>query len=132
MHEGGCLCGAFRFEVEGDLGDVRLCHCDLCRRANGSAFSANTRIPRSSFRLLAGTESVTEYESSPGAWRAFCATCGSPAYARVEWDKDYIRLRLGTLPRDVEVKIVAHVWTGSKAGWDRICDGLPEFPEAAP
>ena len=129
VREGACLCGAFRFEVSGELGDVRLCHCDLCRRANGGAFSANTRVPRERFRILAGADTVTEYESSPGAWKAFCATCGSPAYSRVEADAEHIRLRLGTLPRDVEVNIVAHVWTASKAGWDRIADGLPEFPE---
>src|SRR3954471_8286292 len=93
---GSCLCGAFEFQVQGSLGDVRLCHCDLCRRANGSAFSANTRVPVERWQVLRKQAPVTEYQSSPGAWKAFCSVCGSPLYSRVEWDPDNIRIRLGT------------------------------------
>ena len=35
---GQCLCGGFQFEISEPIGEVRLCHCDLCRRANGTAF----------------------------------------------------------------------------------------------
>jgi hypothetical protein len=124
---GGCLCGAFKFEVDEPLGEVRLCHCDLCRKANGSAFSANIRVPRSQYRVLGDESSLKEYESSPGAWKVFCSTCGSPAYSRVDSDPDHIRLRLGTLPREISVPIVAHVWVGSKASWDIVPSGLPKF-----
>ncbi|MDR2857180.1 MAG: hypothetical protein LBV50_04965, partial [Novosphingobium sp.] len=47
---GSCLCGAFRFEVLGPLADVNLCHCDICRRANGTAFSANCPVPVERFK----------------------------------------------------------------------------------
>jgi hypothetical protein len=33
MVDGQRLCGKVRFEVSGSLGDVRLCYCELCRRA---------------------------------------------------------------------------------------------------
>mgnify|MGYP003543491364 CR=1 FL=1 len=128
---GGCLCGAFRFAVRGPLADVRLCHCDTCRRANGSAFSANCRVPRNCFELLTDATTLTEYKSSPNAWRTFCGTCGSPAFARTERDPDAVRIRIGTLSREVQVNIVGHVWVGSKAAWDRIGDELPCFEQAA-
>jgi hypothetical protein len=67
MVSGQCLCGKVRFEVSGDLGNVRLCYCELCRRANGTAFSANVRVPADSYELLSGHEVIREYESSPGA-----------------------------------------------------------------
>lgn len=129
--DGSCLCGAFRFQVLGTLGNVRLCHCDLCRRANGSAFSANCRVPRSDFVVLEDAGTLRRYESSPGAWRVFCGQCGSPAFSEVENDPDYIRIRLGTLERGARAEIVAHVWVGSKAAWDLIDDCLPCFEEAA-
>jgi hypothetical protein len=100
MVQGHCLCGKVRFEVSGHLGSTRLCYCELCRRANGSAFSANVRVPASSYKLLSGAELIREYESSPGAFRAFCSSCGSPVYARVIGDPDYTRVRLGTLDTD--------------------------------
>ncbi|MBJ7498143.1 MAG: GFA family protein [Sphingopyxis sp.] len=129
--DGGCLCGAIQFRITGTLGDVRLCHCDLCRRANGSAFSANCRVLVSDFRVIRQAALISEYQSSPGAWKCFCSICGSPVYSRVEWDAEFIRVRLGTLPRDTQVRVVAHVWTGSKAAWDHIVDDLPQFEQGA-
>jgi hypothetical protein len=129
MVMGQCLCGKVRFEVDGDLGETRLCYCELCRRANGSAFSANVRVRTEQYRLLTGSGDIREYESSPGAFRAFCSCCGSPVYARVVNDPANIRVRLGTLAQDAEVKVVAHVWTRSKPGWFSIFDDLPRFAE---
>lgn len=128
---GSCLCGAFRFSIEGPLGDVRLCHCDICRRANGSAFSANARIPIKRFSVSSNKSTIKEFESSTGAWKAFCSTCGSPVYSRVESDPGHIRIRLGSLLRDAETTITAHVWVGSKATWDHIRDDLPCFVQGA-
>src|SRR5216683_4731830 len=127
MVQGHCLCGKVRFEVSGHLGSTRLCYCELCRRANGSAFSANVRVPASSYRLLSGAELIREYESSPGAFRAFCSFCGSPVYARVISDPAHIRIRLGTLAKEARAKVVAHVWVLSKPDWYSICDDLPQY-----
>jgi len=128
---GRCLCGAFRFTVAGPLENVRLCHCDLCRRANGSAFSANCRVPADRFAVVRDEGTLRNFESSPGARRYFCGTCGSPVFARVDGDSDHVRVRLGTLDREAAAEIVAHVWVGSKASWDSIADDLPCHPQGA-
>jgi hypothetical protein len=132
MVEGQCLCGKVRFEINGELGATRLCYCELCRRANGSAFSANVRVPASAYKLLSGRDVIREYESSPGAFRAFCSTCGSPVYARVVSDPDYTRVRLGTLAQEASAKVAAHVWVRSKPRWYEIADALPQIEQAAP
>lgn len=129
---GRCLCGAYRFTVAGPLGPVRLCHCDMCRRANGSAFSANCRVPADRVKVLRDEGTLRHHESSPGARRYFCGTCGSPVFALVDGDPDHVRIRLGTLEREASADVVAHVWVASKAGWDQIADGLPQFAHAAP
>jgi hypothetical protein len=129
--EGSCLCGSFQFEIVGPIGDVRLCHCELCRRANGSAYSANARIPLSRFRVIREAKPISSYESSFGARKHFCSVCGSPVYSLVDWDTDHIRIRLGTLSGDAKANIVAHVWVGSKASWDQIADTLPKFEQQA-
>jgi len=128
---GSCLCGSFEFRVHGPLGEVRLCHCDLCRRATGTAFSANSRVPLDRWEVVRKEAPVTEYQSSPGAWRAFCAVCGSPVYSRVERDPQNVRIRLGTLPRETQAEIVSHVWVGSSAAWDHITDELPQHERGA-
>lgn len=129
--DGRCLCGAFKFRITGSLGDVRLCHCDICRRANGSAFSANSRVPADCFEIVQQDAPITEFQSSPGAWKCFCSVCGSPVYSKVEHDPDHVRVRLGTLSREVHANIVAHVWVASKAEWEDITDDLPRFEQSA-
>lgn len=127
MVTGQCLCGKVQFEIDGELGETRLCYCALCRRANGTAFSANVPVPVERHRLLTGREHIREYESSPGAFRAFCSHCGSPVYARVISDPAHIRIRLGTLAKEARAKVVAHVWVLSKPDWYSICDDLPQY-----
>ena len=124
---GQCLCGGFQFEISEPIGEVRLCHCDLCRRANGTAFSANARIPLERYRVISGEDLISEYESSPGAQRCFCSCCGSPVFARVAKDPDHIRIRLGTLDREVDAEITAQLWVGSKARWDQLTWAIRSF-----
>jgi hypothetical protein len=131
MVTGHCLCGAVQFEVRGELGETRLCYCELCRRANGSAFSANVPIPVERYHLIGGREHIREFESSPGAFRAFCSTCGSPVYGRATRDPGHIRIRLGTLSQDAEARVAAHVWVRSKCAWYRITDDLPQHEAGA-
>ena len=129
---GHCLCGAFAFTVTGPLGEVRLCHCDFCRRGNGSAYSANCRVPVRAFEVVHDAGSLRHFENTLGARRYFCGTCGSPVFALVDADPDHVRIRLGTLERDAEAIVTAHVWVASKARWDVIADDLPQFAEARP
>jgi hypothetical protein len=44
-------------------------------------------------------------------------------------EPDSLRVRLGTFDEDAGGRPVLHVWTGSKAPWFAITDGLPELPE---
>ena len=97
MALGRCQCGAFEYSVEGSLGDVRYCHCAKCRRGNGTAFTANARIHRSQWSIEGPRDLITEYEHKPGLFKAFCARCGSPLYARSSQDPDDIRVRIGGL-----------------------------------
>jgi hypothetical protein len=130
MPTGTCLCGTFRYSVEGPLGDVRYCHCGQCRRGNGTAFSANAKVDRSRWTLEGPRDAVTEYEHKPGLFKAFCSRCGSPLYARSDLDPDDLRVRLGGFEGPLDTRITAHVWVGSKSTWYEIEDSLARHPEA--
>lgn len=130
MPTGRCLCGTFEFTVEGSFGDVRYCHCRQCRRQSGTAFTANARIHRSQWSIRGPEALITEYEHRPGRYKAFCARCGSPLYARSDDDPDDVRVRLGGFEGELDVQIAGHVWVDSKAAWYEIEDGIPCFPEA--
>jgi hypothetical protein len=132
MASGECLCGTFRYTVDGSFGDVRYCHCSQCRRGNGSAFSANARIDRFQWTLEGPQDGITEFEHKPGRFKAFCSRCGSPLYARSSHDPDDIRVRLGGFDGNLEVTITGHVWTSSKSTWYVIDESIPQYLEARP
>jgi hypothetical protein len=49
MVRGQCLCGAVTFEVSAELGMVTHCHCSMCRKFHGSAFSTHGAVPPTAF-----------------------------------------------------------------------------------
>lgn len=125
MLSGSCLCGGVKYEIEGVLESITNCHCSLCRKMSGSAFSSGASVPAGSFRFVSGQDLLKEWESSPGYHRVFCGRCGSPLIKRKAKDPENLRLRVGTLDSDPSVKISKHLHVGSKAPWVELGDGLP-------
>jgi hypothetical protein len=132
MLTGSCLCGSVRFQIDGKLGPAGYCHCSQCRKASGSAFAANAPVRRKYHSFLRGEDSIREFESSPGKFRAFCSHCGSPVYSRLDAEPETLRIRLGTLDQDPGRRPLVHVWVGSKAPWHTISDDLPRLEKGIP
>ena len=72
---GSCLCGQVAFAVEGDFLFFHYCHCSRCRKATGSAHSANLFVKRELFRWTRGEESVRRYLLATAQYfcTGFCA-----------------------------------------------------------
>lgn len=51
-YSGSCLCGGLRYEVQGEIGELLQCHCQRCRKANGTAFATNALIQKADFKIL--------------------------------------------------------------------------------
>lgn len=77
-HQGGCHCGAVRWEVDlPDAFEVEDCNCSIC------AMSGNIHVivPASRFRLLKGQDQLTEYTFNTGAAKhTFCKICGVKSF----------------------------------------------------
>lgn len=127
MYTGGCLCGKVRFEVVGCIHNIVYCHCSRCRKAQGSAFATNGIVAADDFRITAGEDSLTGFESTPGQTRFFCGTCGSPIMSKSDFSPGQVRVRLGTFDSDIDERPVAHIFATSKANWEEITDELPQY-----
>jgi hypothetical protein len=125
--KGSCLCGNVQYQYNGTLDEISICHCEQCRKAQGSAFVPVSPIHSSAFSILQGKEYLKEYRSSPNRIRAFCGECGSPLYSARDDQPDVKRLRLGILETPIEVENKYHIFVRSKASWFDITDGLPQF-----
>jgi len=38
MIRGSCLCGKVKYEYDGEIEEIAMCHCSQCRKAQGGAF----------------------------------------------------------------------------------------------
>jgi hypothetical protein len=130
--EGSCLCGGIRYEYEGEIGEISICHCSQCRKAHGSAFAAVSPVDAAKFRLLAGAELLKEYRSSPDKLRVFCSCCGSPIYSALDHRPEVKRLRLGSIDTPFVCGKVFHIFTDSKASWYDCDDGHPRYAQRKP
>ena len=99
----------------------------MCRKAHGSAFSANTVVPSSALSIISGEELVSEYESSPNRRKCFCSKCGSQLFIRRTDRPEVTVVALGAIDGDPFVRPERHVFVASKAPWYTICDTLPQF-----
>lgn len=123
MHQGSCLCGAVRFEVEGDLPGPDACHCHECRKFSGHYF-VSTDVPRSQVTVH-GTEKVTWYRIE-NVRRGFCSICGSSLFWDPD-DKDWTAIALGAFDGPTHTRVAKHVFVAEKGDYYDIIDGLPQF-----
>ncbi|MBD9679329.1 GFA family protein [Pseudomonas sp. PDM18] len=132
MHSGGCLCGAVRYEISGELAPIQVCHCSQCRKAQGGPFATNIPVQRSAFRLLSGESALAEHRATPEKKRVFCSTCGSPIYSARDALPETLRVRAGTLDEPLRTKLEAHYYVDSRANWWPLEDNLPRYGGAKP
>jgi hypothetical protein len=126
MIKGGCLCGKVRFEYDGDISEIAMCHCSQCRQAQGGSFATNSPIYSDKFQI-SGKEHIREFESSENKVRAFCSNCGSPLYSARKDLPNIKRLRVGTVETPFTCENKYHIFSASKATWYSITDDCPQF-----
>jgi len=126
--QGGCLCGAVRFQITAPFLSAGYCHCTHCQRRTGTGSSANARVPREGFRLLCGAELVRAFQPPVGVPKLFCATCGSALFSGDPDTDPEVAVRLGALDRHPGIEPGFHQFVGSRASWEAIPDdGLPRY-----
>jgi hypothetical protein len=127
-HCGSCLCGAVRFEIEGDFESFYLCHCQHCRKDTGSAHAANLFSSTATLKWLCGQDQVTVFNLPNTRHRhCFCSTCGS-ALPDLQMNGTLLKVPAGSLDTDVLIRPDTHIFFASKANWD---DALEKIPKVA-
>ncbi|UEM22782.1 GFA family protein [Skermanella mucosa] len=126
---GGCLCGAVRYRIDGELTaeGAGFCHCSLCRRASGAPAVAWGTWRTPDFRFTGGEPA--EYRSSPKGIRRFCPTCGSQLTFHYTEGPENIDVTLATLDDPGAVKPQYHVWCGGAVPALDVSADLPRYAE---
>ena len=131
MIHGGCLCGGVRYEYDGQILEISICHCSMCRKAQGSAYVAVSPIQAAKFRITQGSDLLREFRAVPHKARVFCGNCASPLYSARDDLPNIRRLRLGTVETPFECENVYHQYLDDKATWEQLNDDLPQHGQRA-
>ena len=125
--DGGCLCGAVRFTIEGSVRDVVYCHCGQCRKQTGLYYAASNAANEQI--TITGEDHITWYRSSDSGRRGFCKTCGSALFWRSE-GSDHLSVMAGAFDEPDRLKAGFHIYCDDKAGFYSIDDGLKQYPQS--
>ena len=122
---GRCLCGAIRFEVDGDPLSTNFCHCETCRRHGGGPAAAFVTFRKDAVRW-SGAERA-RYRSSPPVVRTFCGRCGSPLAYEHDDSADEVDLYLGAFDDPGRFPPGKHVHYGERVAWFDTIDHAPRY-----
>lgn len=124
--EGGCQCGAVRYEVNGTPQHAALCHCSDCRKSAGAPMVGWAAFAENEFSVTKG--SATTFNSSGAAMRSFCGTCGTGLYySNAEMLPGIIDIQIATLDDPDALPATAHIQVAEQIGWMKSAHTLPSF-----
>jgi hypothetical protein len=127
---GGCNCGAVRYVVNAEPLTAYICHCNLCQKRTGSAFSHSIVFPEDALTVTAGTPERTERALPNGRLNTsyVCGACLSRLWTHREgWPT--VNVRAGTLDDTHDVRPVAQMWVSSAQPWAIVKDDILSFEE---
>jgi hypothetical protein len=102
----------------------------MCRKAFSAQASAYALVEPGDFSWVTGEGLLTRYDSSKGAGLQFCSLCGSTLCGTYKGKIHGITL--GCVDGDPEIELGMHIFTGSKASWESLPEGVPQYEEWPP
>ncbi len=118
--QGGCHCGAVRFEAELPEAPVPAldCNCSLCRMTG----FLHVMVPHEGFELICGRDALTSYRFGSGtAEHLFCRQCGVKSFYQPRSHRDAWSVNANCLDQTLELEIEqfdGRNWEAAKANLD--------------
>jgi hypothetical protein len=126
---GGCLCGAVRFVASGDPTFALNCHCRVCQRITGSAYTPVAAYPTARVSV---TGVIKYYErrgdSGRKVWEGFCPECGSRLTGRAETMPGLLLVQAGAYDDPTLFRPTMNIFTRDIPHWDILDPALPKHP----
>ena len=131
LHQGGCLCGAIRYQLQSAPETVVVCHCTHCQRASGSAFSVNLLVKADDYKQQGQTKFYVDHgDSGLESYRHFCPNCGSSIMTQAQNLPDIVLVKAGTLDHQVGITPQLEIYTDHAVQWHSTIAGATCFHQA--
>ncbi len=132
-YEGGCLCGAIRYVLNGPSLFECQCCCRDCQKATGAGHTTIIGIHQSQLALTGTPATYTNSgESGESVTRHFCDICAGRLYTSGSMPGEMIMIQAGSLddPNVVEPQNV--IYTKQAVRWDHFDPAIPSYADYAP
>jgi hypothetical protein len=130
--EGGCLCNAIRYKLNGPILFVSQCCCKDCQKATGTGHTTIIGIQRADLDLQGEPATYTNYGDTGGSvTRHFCGTCAGRLFTSGSLPGSVVMVQAGSLDDPSAVSPESVIYHKDAVAWDRFDPALPVF-EAMP
>lgn len=116
-YQASCACGKVHFVLDGEPHLTFNCHCTICRKANGSAFSTYSVFSKDDLRITEGAEEIQAANVGDHGMKHFCRSCGTPLYGLHRLAADICLVALGAIDTGGAILPIANVFCRSKLPW---------------
>ena len=114
IYQGGCHCGAIRFQVVVEEHQAIECNCSICRKKG----FLHLIVPPEKFTLLQGKEDLTTYTfNTHTAKHTFCRICGIHPFYTPRSHPNSIDVNIRTFDEDVIEKFAIQYFDGQN--WEQ-------------
>ena len=125
---GGCLCGAMRYEAEGEPIYAGHCYCADCRKASGSGFIPFMGFAASAVRFSGETKVFTCKAANGGdSDRNFCPVCGGLVFGGEVGQDASHTIYAGSLDDPSLFHPTMAIFNRDRPDWDLLPPGLTVF-----
>ncbi len=130
---GGCLCGALRYQAQGEPLYSGHCYCADCRKASGSGFVPFMGFSGSAVRFTGRSQQFACKAADGGdAVRNFCPACGSLVHGGVLGKDNSFTIYAGTLDDPALFHPKIAIFTRDRPAWAVIPPGMTMFETMPP
>lgn len=130
--QGGCACGAVRYELRSAPFDAGWCHCRICQLVSGTPAMTFASVPAADYVVVQGEDEVETFVSSSFGRRRFCGACGTPLTMQVDHQPETIDFTIATLDDPDPVAPGFHIFRASRVAWFETADDLPRHDRFRP
>lgn len=127
-YNGGCLCGAVRYECNAEPIFMGNCHCRDCQKASGSAYEAAIGVPAPALKITGNVKYFdSKADSGNMVSRGFCPECGSRLFGKSSGMAQLAIIMAASLDDPKQFQPGMDVYTSSAQPWDHMNPALPKF-----
>jgi len=116
-YQASCACGKVHFVLDGEPHLTINCHCTICRKMNGSAFSTYSVFSKDALRINESAEFIRAAEVGDHGIKHFCRECGAPLYGLHRLASGICLVALGAIDTGGAIVPIANVYCRSKLPW---------------